>query len=144
MKATQQLCPALLFALIISVSFAGCLHTPETNLTISDSDTTASPVADSTPHIPNATGRAPAAEKQYIVERLQNASCLDSWGAWGGTYSKSATITGGTADGVYVNVSHPYWYGFEEDSVDGGTDARYFVTNERVRRVHGDTVSAPC
>lgn len=88
--------------------------------------------------------RALDAERAHITEQLENASCVEGWGLenYGGI-EKSATVTNRTADGVSVEVTHPYWYGTETVESDGGSNARYLVTADTVRRIDGTDVS-PC
>ncbi|WP_227356786.1 hypothetical protein [Haladaptatus salinisoli] len=54
-----------------------------------------------------------------------------------------ATVTERTAEGVSVEVTHPYSYSTEKTAADGGSNALYVVTPERSRRVRGDSVT-PC
>ncbi|PSP90219.1 hypothetical protein BRC90_01895 [Halobacteriales archaeon QS_4_69_34] len=88
--------------------------------------------------------RSLAAEAEYLTRQFQNATCLSAWD-FGGTVKKRATVTNRTADGVYVEVTHPYTYSKEfgrTDMVaDVGTNALYVVTAESSRRVRGDNVS---
>lgn len=88
--------------------------------------------------------RALAAEEAYITSQLENASCVESWGLT--SYSgveKEAAVTNQTAEGVYIQVTHPYWYGTEQVEADVGSDALYLVTPEEVQRLDGTHVS-PC
>lgn len=113
----------------LSLGIAGCT-----------SDSTANPVVSNE----TAKERALAAEESYLTERLQNVSCLADWGTTSTTVSKRATVTNRTSAGVYVEVTHPYWYSTEQTDADGGTNARYVVTAESVERERGDSVSISC
>lgn len=88
--------------------------------------------------------RALTVEEDHITEQLENASCVSDWGltAYGGI-EENATVSNRTADGVRVEVTHPYWYSAEQDEVDGGSNALYLVTAETVQRNNGTDVS-PC
>lgn len=92
---------------------------------------------------PTAEAQALAAEERYLVSRLQNASCLLSWGTTPATASKEATIVNRSADGVVVDVTHPYWYSIEGEEADLVSEAFYLVNETGVRRTSGDEVS-PC
>lgn len=100
--------------------------------------------ADSSVSNATATERALDAEQSYLTERLQDASCLADWGTTPTTVSERATVTNRTSSGVYVEVTHPYWYSTEGMDADGGTNAVYLVTEERTERERGETVSIPC
>lgn len=119
----------------VSVGIAGCT-----------SGYTANGGQPADPSVSNvtATERALAAERSYLRERLQNASCLADWGTTPTTVSKRATVTDRTSSGVYVEVTHPYWYSTDRTDADGGTNAMYLVTEESTRRERGETVSIPC
>lgn len=88
--------------------------------------------------------RALAAEEDYLTSQFENASCIEEWGltAYGGI-AENATISNRTVDGVYVEVTHPYWYGTGQDEVDYGSTALYLVTPDNVQRIDGDDIS-PC
>lgn len=93
------------------------------------------------------------AEETYLERQLSNASCLDDWGTTSTTARKSATVTDQTAEGVRVEVVHPYWFTetrTEEGSnksykshMDGGSHAQYLVAPEDIERLSGDPLS-PC
>ena len=88
--------------------------------------------------------RALAAEETYLEAAFRNASCVESWGTEATVgIDRGATVVNRTADGVYVEVTHPYWYGTDDTEADGGSNALYLVTSETVHRVRGDDVS-PC
>ncbi|NEU56906.1 hypothetical protein [Halorussus sp. MSC15.2] len=87
--------------------------------------------------------RALAAEEAFLTERLGNASCLDNWGTYPTTAHKRATVVERTADGVRVEVSHPFSYSTRRTEADGASRAVYLVTADDARRVSGDTIS-PC
>ncbi|WP_435179390.1 hypothetical protein [Halorussus sp. AFM4] len=87
--------------------------------------------------------RALAAEERYLKDRLREASCLQNWGTTPTTSSERATVTDRTADGVRVEVHHPYSYSTDRTEADLASTARYVVTADAVRRVDGDEVS-PC
>lgn len=88
--------------------------------------------------------RALAAEESYLTGKLQNISCLEEWGTTETTVSKQATVTKRTSDGVYVEVTHPYWYTTEQSEADSSTEALYVVSDEGTERRSGDSVSASC
>jgi hypothetical protein len=54
-----------------------------------------------------------------------------------------ATVTERTAEGVHVEVTHPYSYSTEDTAADGGSNALYVITSERFERVCGATMT-PC
>ena len=88
--------------------------------------------------------RALEAEKWYIFDRLQNASCVTSGAASGTTVESRAVVSERKADGVEVEVTHGYHFsttgGLEAD---GATNARYVVTGNGTRRMQGDHIN-PC
>ncbi|HKL30089.1 MAG TPA: hypothetical protein VJ898_12605 [Natrialbaceae archaeon] len=89
--------------------------------------------------------RALATEEGYLEAVFRNASCVESWGTDATVgIDREATVVNRTADGVYVEVTHPYWYGTDDNTeVDDGSNALSLVTSETVHRVRGDEVS-PC
>ncbi|NHN47997.1 hypothetical protein G9464_10355 [Halostella sp. JP-L12] len=97
--------------------------------------------------------RALTAEEEYLTEQFQNASCLSNWGTSPTTVGEQATITERSADGVYVEVVHPFSYSAEQteaegdprvrEEADGGSNALYLVTADSIERVRGDNI-APC
>lgn len=87
--------------------------------------------------------RALTAEKKHLTQHLQNATCLTDWGTDSTTANQQATITNRTADSVYVEVTHPYWYSTENLDADGGSNAVYVVGPDSIQRVRGDQLS-PC
>lgn len=91
----------------------------------------------------DAKERALAAEEAYLTERLRSASCLSNWGTYPTTASKRATVADRTADGVRVEVVHPYSYSTDRTEADGASRAVYAVTADDAERVSGDAVS-PC
>ncbi|MFC4449984.1 hypothetical protein [Halorussus aquaticus] len=117
--------------------------------------TTAATISPGTVSDEAATERALAAEEAFLTERLGNASCLDDWGTYPTTAQKRATVVERTADGVRVEVSHPFSYSTEQTetegdsrtvslvTADGASRAVYLVTADDARRVSGDTIS-PC
>lgn len=102
--------------------------------------------ASSGPGVSNETAkeRALAAEESHLAETLGNVGCLDEWGTTATTASKRATISNRSSDGVYVAVTHPYWYYTDEVEADGSTNALYVVTAETTERKRGDPVHASC
>lgn len=143
-------------ALVIGGSLAGCLGNPPT--AADETTTTSRPetAGDQTEPPENqpdnslseisdeeATTRALAAEETYLQSRLQNASCLLSWGTTPTTSSEEATVVERTAEGVVVDVTHPYWYSKEGEEADLSSHAFYLVTETRIERTSGDDV-APC
>ena len=125
--------PFLALCVLLSGVLAGCVGGP----VVGPSDG-----RDSTDE--RAVERALATEEEYVVSVLESAPCVESWGLtpYGGI-EENGTITDRTGGGVVVTVTHPYWYGTEELESDGGTEARYRVTTERVERLDG-TELAPC
>lgn len=87
--------------------------------------------------------RALTAEEAFLTEQLRNAPCLTNWGTSETTASTYATVTDRTADGVYVDVQHAYWYSTEDAEADGASTAVYVVTADSIRRDRGDSIS-PC
>lgn len=148
-KALQTVCG---FA---SLALAGCTE----RMTSSGADTP--PPSSSTPTAPptataanetttvdktheRAKDRALTAEEEYITEQLENASCVNQWGLTDYVgWEKEASVINQSAEGVYVNVSHPYWYSTSEEEADVGTKATYLVTGDEVQRHSGMEVS-PC
>lgn len=92
----------------------------------------------------DAKERALTAEEEYLTEQLQNASCLTDWGTSPTTMGERATITKRSADGVYVEVVHPYSYSTEQTAADGGSTALYRVTATSIDRMRGEGFSIPC
>lgn len=88
--------------------------------------------------------RALDAEETLLTDHLQNASCLENWGTTETTVSKRATVTKRTSDGVYVEVTHPYWYHTDDTEADLGSNALYVVTDETTERKRGDSLSPSC
>ena len=119
---TVALC---LCCLLVSLSVAGCLGGPG----VSNGD---------------AKERALSAEEDHIARQFENASCVEGWGltSYAGV-EEEATVTNRTADGVYVAVTHPYWYSTEDVEADVGSEARYLVTADATERIDGTEVS-PC
>ena len=92
----------------------------------------------------DARTRALAAEEQYLRDRLENASCVEGWGTNSYTgVQEEATVVNRTADGVVVDVVHPFWYGTATVDADGRSEATYLVTDDETRRLRGTDVS-PC
>ncbi|MFC6952384.1 hypothetical protein [Halorubellus litoreus] len=92
----------------------------------------------------DATERALDAEEASITERFENASCVESWSLTSYVgIDEEATVLNRTADGVYVNVTHPLSYATDDEEADVATDATYLVTENETRRVSGTNVS-PC
>ncbi|RDI72762.1 hypothetical protein [Halopelagius longus] len=145
----------------IAVAFGtgGCLGTSSTDDSAGDSD--ALNTTTSTTHSPSATSelttvspsvlsneeareRALTAEETHITEAFENASCVEGWGLTSYVgQEKDATVTDRTAEGVVVEVTHPFWYSTEQVEADARSNARYLVTAEGTRRLDGDDVS-PC
>ena len=92
----------------------------------------------------NAREMALEAEKSHLESELRDAECLNSWGTDGSVTPKEADAVCRSADGIHVDVVHPYWTSREEDDVlDTASDARYVVNEEETERVGGDAIS-PC
>lgn len=117
---------------VFGLGIAGCTSAESTEQTEHD-------VSDSI-----AKGRALDAEGSYVTERLQNQSCLENWGTTATTGSKQATVTKRASDGVYVEVTYPYWYTKEQTEADYATESLYVVTDENTERRSGDSVSVYC
>jgi len=146
--------------LLLGFGAAGCLDvTPGESdsdagsTATTDDATTAAPTTDATSppetvapaEVPDseAKERAFAAEEAYLTERLEAADCLQNWGATASTASEDATVVERNADGVRVNVRHPYWYSTERVDADTRSIARYLVDAERAERLYGSDVD-PC
>ncbi|WP_224333235.1 hypothetical protein [Haloprofundus halobius] len=144
----------------LGVGIAGCVQSGPTdpadstrNDSVSTDSPTSEPTAIPSSAVPDeeAKERALETEEAYITERLEGASCLTGWGATPTVTDEEATVTDRTADGVHVEVTHPYWYSAERQSgnetvveeADGATSARYVVTGDDIRRDEGDDIS-PC
>lgn len=119
---TVALC---LCCLLVSLPVAGCLG----GSGVSNGD---------------ARERALSAEEDHIARQFENASCVEEWGltSFVGVEAE-ASVTNRTADGVYVAVTHPYWYATEQEEADVGSNARYLVTDDATERLDGTEVS-PC
>lgn len=116
----------------LSIGIAGC-HSAETT-------------GQTEPDVSNWTAkeRALDTEGTYVTDELQNQSCLENWGTTATTASKQTNVTKRTSDGVYVEVTYPYWYTTEQTEGDSSTEARYVVTDENTERRSGDSVSPSC
>lgn len=137
--------------LLVALPLSGCLDGGDASgdgaTLTGDGPTDRNDTPTDRPTVPSDAGpeeRALAAEEDYIVDRLEGAPCVESWGLtdYGGI-EENATIDERTEDGVYVDASHPYWYGTDRAEVDGGTFARYLVTDDTVQRIEGDDLE-PC
>ncbi|WP_049986231.1 hypothetical protein [Halobellus rufus] len=92
----------------------------------------------------DAKERALEAEAEYVTQQFENASCVDEWGLESYTgVEREATVANRTSEGVYVDVSQPFWYSTAEVDADVGSEARYLVTENDTRRLDGTDVS-PC
>lgn len=88
--------------------------------------------------------RALAAEEEHITDQLENASCVKSWSPISFVgIEENATVINQTAEGVFVEVTHPYSYSTERDEADYRSEARYRITAEDEERISGTKVS-PC
>ncbi|RDZ63434.1 hypothetical protein C5B90_09810 [Haloferax sp. Atlit-12N] len=142
-------------ALVSGIGLAGCLadaptgdDSPTTTHPETTGDQTATPESETAVPLAeisdeDAKARALAAEETYLETRLQNATCLLSWGTTPTTASKEAMVVERSADGVVVDVTHPYWYGKEGEEADSSSEAFYLVTETNIERTSGDNVS-PC
>lgn len=146
-KALQAMCGAA------SLALAGCTE----RMTSGGADTpppssstpTASPTATAAPETTTvdrtrerAKDQALRAEEEYITEQFENASFVEDWGLTDYVgWRKGATIINQSSTGVYVNVSHPFWYSTSEEEADVGTKATYRVTGDEVQRLSGTNVS---
>ncbi|MGB9955979.1 hypothetical protein ACOZ4B_06270 [Haloferax prahovense] len=142
-------------ALVSGIGLAGCLadeptgdDSPTTTHPETTGDQTATPESETAVPLAeisdeDAKARALAAEEAYLETCLQNATCLLSWGTTPTTASKEAMVVERSADGVVVDVTHPYWYGKEGEEADSSSEAFYLVTETDVERTSGDDVS-PC
>ena len=91
----------------------------------------------------SAKERALVSEQMYLKHQLSNATCLDSWGTSSATVTERAVIVNRSRHGIRVSVTHPYWYGEEQNAADSYSEAQYIVTKNNTQRVSGDNVS-PC
>ncbi|WP_224448156.1 hypothetical protein [Haloprofundus salilacus] len=136
---------------------AGCVQTtPVESVDKASNESTPTPEPTAIPASvvsdEEAEERALEAEGAYITEQLEDASCVTDWGTTATVTNKEATVTDRTADGVHVEVTHPYWYSSQQregnetvvEEADGGTNARYVVTAADARRADGDTISVYC
>jgi hypothetical protein len=87
--------------------------------------------------------RALSDETEYVETRLQNATCLESWGIGEYTMEATATVTDRTEEGVRVEVQRPYSYSTTEQIADVATHATYLVAENQTERLSGDSVG-PC
>lgn len=84
------------------------------------------------------------AEEAYITEQFEDAPCVESWSLTSFVgIEEEASVLNRTADGVYVDVTHPLSYATDEEEADVKTEATYLVTPDAVRRVSG-TNASPC
>ncbi|MFW5919064.1 MAG: twin-arginine translocation signal domain-containing protein [Halanaeroarchaeum sp.] len=138
----------------VAALLAGCSG-PETTTESRSTTTTDGPenqtIAPATLSDETASERALTAEKEYLEGQLSGASCLDDWGTTATVVERETTVIERTADGVRVDVVHPYWYtrtltdretSIQEHS-DAGSRATYLVTQNDEERLDGDDVS-PC
>lgn len=95
--------------------------------------------------IPNATAtdRALTAETDYVRSRLENATCLQSWGIGEYTMDATATVIARGSEGVRVEVQRPYSYSTDDSIVDTATHATYLVGETETQRLSGERVD-PC
>lgn len=112
--------------------------TTTTTATTAQSTVGSSAVSDS-----DAKERALSAEETYLSTQLSNPSCIEDWGTTPTTMDKEATVVNRTAEGVVVDVLHPYSYSTNSSEADLGSNARYLVTENNATRVSGDNI-APC
>ena len=134
-----------------TITLAGCSSRQGSGVQPTDepsqTDSTPPPTPSPSPSVDGATeakDQALTAEEEYITEQLGNAPCVEEWGltdyvGWG----KGATVINQSADGVYVEVRHPFWYSTRNEEADVGTEAIYLVTGDEVQRRSGTKVS-PC
>jgi hypothetical protein len=88
--------------------------------------------------------RALTAEEQYLTARFENASCVEDWGLQSFTgIDREATVVNRTTDGLYVDVTQPFWYSTAEVEADVSSEATYLVTRDDVARVAGREIK-PC
>lgn len=151
----MRLRKALLLAVVVSsLKLAGCTNIVSDQPTTSEQPTTATPtptaptttqstIASSDLSDSTAKDRALTAEETYLSAHLSNESCLNDWGTTPTTMDKEATIVNRTADGVVVDVTHPYWYSTGSSEADLGSNARYLVTENETTRLSGDDID-PC
>lgn len=140
-----------LFAVALSLGTAGCLaDSQNSDESKSTAQTTVSPsdVSDDKAKI-----LALDAEEVYLSKHFANATCLEDWGTYPTTASKEASVTNRTAEGVYMDVVHPFSYRTKPKEVgegkkvqteaDGASEASYLITDNSSIRLQGDAI-APC
>ena len=89
------------------------------------------------------TDRALEAETNYVSARLENASCLRSWGIGEYTTNAEATVRNRTERGVVVAVQRPYSWERNASIADLVSNARYLVTENDTVRQSGPSID-PC
>ncbi|WP_430506481.1 hypothetical protein [Haloparvum sp. PAK95] len=140
----------------VLAGLAGCTSEGFTSQTTSENRgsaktpaTTESPESTLAPSIvtdEEAKERALNAEEKYLKDHLSNATCLNDWGTTPTTASKQATVTKRTAEKVFVEVTHPYWFSTNRSEADSSSEAVYTVTADTAERKSGDNIleSIPC
>jgi len=95
--------------------------------------------------ISNASAKewALCAEERYLRTTLDSAGCLNEWGTSATVVEETATVLNRTADAIYLDIRHPYWFSKGSLSDDGFSEATYLVTSDLITRTEGDAV-APC
>ena len=75
------------------------------------------------------------AEEQYLKSQLEQADFVNEWGTTATVIEEEVSILNETANGTYVHVRHPYYWGNGKLSSDGASNATYLVTQDRLKRV---------
>ena len=121
----------------VSIGVAGCLGNESRG-------SRATRTAVATVSDTEAKQRALEAEKWYIFDRLQKASCVTSGAASGTTVDSKPVVSERTADVVEVQVTQGYHFSTTDGlEADGATTARYVVSGNSTRRIQGDPID-PC
>lgn len=132
----------LLLATVLCLTLAGCSGSlgSQSSSAPATSTTTETPVELSASE---ATERALEAETHYVSARLQNASCLHSWGIGEYTTEADARVINWTSRGVVIQVQRPYSWEKNTSIADLSSEARYIVTDNKTVRMSGSSIT-PC
>lgn len=135
----------LLLAIACSLAFTGCS-------TLSDDPATPksavasgqeTPTIGAQINVSEAKERVLRSETNYVTDRLQSASCLDSWDVGSFTAGPKQTVVNQSDRGIIIRVRRPYAMAKGEKEIDVEHYARYLVTKTKTERLSGDTI-APC
>lgn len=133
---------ALLVVAAGTLLLAGCADSLGGDTPAADRQTPATATPSQLP-ASEVTDRALEAETSYVSARLENASCLRSWGIGEYTTNAEATVLDRTERGVIVEAQRPYSWEKNASPVDGASNARSvadLVSNARYLVTANDTV----